>query len=403
MALVAYVAIDAQGREVQGDLEAPDEAGAAAQLRGRGLFPLEVKRGTAARAAAADAREGRLPALVRSGDVVLFLSQLGLMLRTGLTLLQALETLAGTAARPGLRRCARRLGLAVSGGRTLSAALTDEARLFPPLVVQLVRMAEATGELPEALARAAEHIERRAALRRQLAASLSYPALVMTASFAVFIYLTTGLIPKLAAFLAQRGRALPWSTRFLMDLSAFVQAWWPWALLASALALAGLLLVRQTARGRLLTDRAVLSIPLLGGVLRNAALAHLGETLGLLLRSGLPLVESLRVLEGSYESRAWSGIIGRAREQVVRGTTLADALAEPLVPPMTLQVVAVGERSGALDEVLRELGAYHDQVLQRNIRTLSALVEPGMIVLVGGMVGFVYYSFFQALMSLAGR
>lgn len=402
MALVAYVALDGAGREVRGDVDAPDVAGAAAQLRGRGLFPLEVRPGAAAPAATA-AGEGPLPSFVRTGDVVLFISQLGLMLRTGLTLLQALDTLATSAARPGLRRCARRLVQAVSGGRTLSAGLADESRLFPPLVVQLVRMAEATGELPDALSRAAEHIERRAAVRRQVIASLSYPALVMVTSFAVFLYLTTGLIPKLAAFLAQRGRALPWSTRMLMDLSAFVQAWWPWALLAAALSAAAVLLVRQTTRGRLATDRAALSVPLLGQVLRAAGLAHLGETLGLLLRSGLPLVESLRVLEGSYENRAWRGLIGRARDQVVRGTTLSDALAEPLIPAMTLQVVAVGERTGALDEVLRELGLHHDQALQRLIRTLSGLIEPAMIVVVGGMVGFVYYSFFQALMSLAGR
>lgn len=397
---IDYVALDERGAEVRGGVDAPDAAGAAAALRARGLFPLELAAG---RAAEPDADRAWRLEYVRSADVVLFLTQLALMLRTGLTLLQALETLEAAANRVGLRRAARRLTRTVSSGRPLSDGLQAERALFPEIAVHLVRTAEATGELPDALERSAEFVERRAAMQAQLLTSLAYPSLVVLVSCATFWFLTVKVLPKFVSFLAGRGAALPWSTQLLMDVSAFMQQWGAALLLGALAALALFVVVRRLDAGRRLTDRAALSVPVVGGLLRAAAQAHLGRTLGLLLRSGLPLVESLRLLADSFTNRAYAGVVLRARERVVQGMALAPSLEHPVVSPMTTQVVRVGEETGALDDVLLRLGEFHDRRLQTHVRTLATFIEPVIIVVVGGMVGFVYISFFQALFSLVAR
>jgi type IV pilus assembly protein PilC len=398
---VAYVALDDRGQEVQGGLDAPDLAGAAAALRGQGLFPIELGPGRAV--APATSSPSGLPSFVRTSDLVLFLSELGLMLRTGLTLLQALETLREVMGSRALRRCAERLSTAVQAGRTLSSALEDERRLFPPVIVHLVRMAEATGELDQAFQRAAEYLERRAALRQQVVTSLIYPSVVVTVAAGVFWFLTTRVVPKFARFLERRGGELPWTTQLLMDISTWMQAWGPSVLMALAGAMAALLIARRAPAGRAATDRALLSAPLVGGVVRTSAMAHLARTLALLLQSGLPLHESLTILGASFENVCYAEHVARARERVVQGASLAQSLEGPLVSPLCTQVVSVGERTGALDEVLNDLGSFYDRRLQALLRTLTGLVEPAILLVVGGMVGFVYLSFFQAIFRLAGR
>lgn len=403
MARVDYVALDGSGREVKGGLDAPDLAGAASALRGQGLFPLELTPGRAVAAPTAGLDRRLLELPVRAAQRALFMNQLGLMLRTGLTLLQALDALATVATSSTLRRVARRLAAAVSGGRTLSSAMEDEPALGGPVVVQLVRMAEATGELDQALVRSAEWVERRAALRSQVLTSLAYPVLVLLVASGVFWFLTTSLIPKIARFLTSRGGVLPWSTQRLMDLSAFMVAWGPYLAGAVAVTCLALYVARRTRAGLAFTDDAVLWVPVVGLVLRTAAMGHAARTLSLLLGSGLPLVESLRILAASFESTTYARVLVRSRERITQGNTLAASLEDRNVTPLFLQVVAVGERTGALDEVLGELSTFYDQRLQALLRTLAAMVEPVTLVVVGGMVGFVYFSFFQAIFSLTAR
>ncbi len=400
-----YDALDSQGQQVTGTVEAPDEGSAAAAVRSRGLFPTEVARGVAGSASAATAsgRRLRLPTPVRTGDVSLFLAQLGLMLSNGLTLLHALDTLSREASKPALGACAGRLATSVQAGRPLSEALAAERRLLPPLVARLVKTAEATGELDQAFDREAEFLTRRAALRAQLVTSLTYPLIVLLAASGVFWFLTTQVVPKFAAFLAQRRVALPWTTQALMDLSGFLTAHGATLLWGLAALVAALAATWRTEGGRRLLERCALALPGVGGVLEAAAMVHLTRTLALLLRRGLPLLEALGALADSMTLRCYGDVLRRARERVVGGATLAASLHDPLLPRVGLQVVAVGEETGALDEVVADLGEFYDRRLQQGVRTLSSLVEPALLIVVGGMVGFVYFSFFQAVFRVAAR
>lgn len=395
---VSYLAMDDAGREVTGTLDAADRSAAATALRARGLYPLELREARAG--AAAPAFGGWRPRFVTSGDQVQFLSQLALMLGSGLTLFQALEVLAATGGTRALRGAAARLSKAVQIGTSFSAALEQDGA-FPPLVSHLVRSGEATGELELVLTRAADYIERRAALVYQLLSAMAYPGIVVVGASGVFWFMTTQVVPKFAAFLAGRGRALPPTTQALMDLSAFLVDHGATVVYALLALLGAIALVLRSERARQVADRVMLRIPGLALILRTSAMAHLGHTLGMLLRSGLPLLESLRVLAGTFRNRGYRAVIDGAAARVVQGESLAQSLKHPTVTPLCLHLISVGESTGALDGVLDRVGAFYEGRLQRLLRLLSGLVEPVVLVIVGCMVGFVYVSFFQALFSLA--
>lgn len=393
----SYVAVDSDGRRVRGSLEARDQDAATEDLKRRGLFPLTLS---------GSARDGsstrlRLRWWLTSGEVVQFCRQLALMLRAGLSLLQALKALSRIGGRP-TRDMAGRMALAVQAGSSLSEAIRREHKL-PPFVVQLVRAAEATGELDEALRRAADHMERRAALRTQVLTSLLYPGLVVVLTCVVTYVLTALVVPKLASFLSQRQIPLPWTTQALMDVSAFAQAHGLMIASTPPLLVLAVLLGRRTRRGRVVIDRLGLAIPVIGGVLQAGATAHLGRTLSLLLGSGLPLVEALQVLRGTFDHQTYVDVVDEARERVLKGEPLARSFAHPCVPALCLEVMAVGEETGELTPVLDELAAFYEERLRHTIRVMSTLFEPAMILCVGGIVGFVYLSFFHAMFMLTAR
>lgn len=394
-----YEALDGGGTLLKGSLDAAGEAEGIAALREQGLFPTRLLPGESL-----EAKEGRsgIAWPVTSGDKSLFMGQLALMLRSGLTLLTALETLARTSAKPRLRACARRLATSLREGRPLSSALEQEP-LFPTIVARLTATAEATGELETAFERAGVVIERRSELRRQLVTSLSYPTLVVVAALSVFVFLTTQVVPKFAALLASRGVALPWTTQALLDLSSLLVNHGPAVLVVVSLGVLSLIAAWRQERGRAVMEGVLFRVPVIGSVLQAAAMAHVLSTLSLLLRSGLPLLESLQVLVPTVASQRFRALLERAHSAVLSGATLARALEDPLFPSLGRQVVAVGEETGALDEVAARLGAFYDQRLERLLKTLSSLVEPALLIVIGGMVGFVYFSFFQALFRVAAR
>jgi type IV pilus assembly protein PilC len=276
-------------------------------------------------------------------------------------------------------------------------------RCFSPMVIQLVRVGEQTGTLEPVLNRAAGALERRRILWTQMLTAMAYPAVVCVAAIGVAGYMILGVIPKLQKLLVSLGRKLPAITQALLDVSDFFQVYLP-AILGG---MVGLILIVTTiyltARGRLAIDRAALRLPLLGYLFRLSATTQFSYALGTLLRSGVTLVESLRTVAGLHSNRYAGSIVLAARDAVVRGGNLADQLMVPSVyMPMLPRMVAVGEAAGTLDDVLDEVARFHESQLQVAIRRLSVLIEPIIIIVVGGIVGFVYIAFFVALFSVAG-
>jgi|GEM_PF-130865 len=420
-----YTAVDEHGKEIQGRTEAGDEQAAVESLRRRSWLVLELApvpvgrsdgRGGSGATRGGDGqalglREGgdeppvrrHLLGFVRERDRIFFFRQMALMLRSGLTLLQALQISARQTARAGLARTIDRLATSIQEGRSLSMALAGERRHFAPLTVKLVESSEATGELGPTLEEIASLLERKSQLRARLLTSLLYPAIVMVVSIVVALFLVLKVIPQFAGFFTRRNMSLPATTQALLDLSAWFQSNGIYLLAFLGLAAVALALAATTAPGRRWIDRNLLRVPMLGKLLTVASASRLTRTLSSLLKSGVTLLESLRLTQGTLGNRAFAGQVGAAADRILLGASLATGLRGAPIPALVPQVVGVGERSGALTSALDDLGQFYERELEASIRRMSAAVEPMMILIVSGMVGFVYIAFFQAVFQLVGR
>lgn len=290
----------------------------------------------------------------------------------------------------------------IEQGASFATALAAHPRVFSEHVVQLVRVGESSGNLDAALRSAADHLERLRQMRLTVFNALMYPAIVALMAAGVTGFLVIGVIPKLEKYLGGRGRTLPAITQNLLDVVAWLQQWAAQlGLLAGAL-VAALLLIHRWPPGRLVLDRWLLRLPVIGRVLRLAGTATLARSLSVLVESGVTLLDSLRTVSRLLGNRALAARIESARASVLGGGTLAGALAGAEFMPMLPRMVAVGESAGTLVPVLEEVAAFHEAQLVAAIRRMSLLIEPVVILVVGGIVGFVYIAFFVALFSLTG-
>jgi type II secretory pathway component PulF len=324
------------------------------------------------------------------------------MLRSGLTLLNALTTVAEQADRAAMRRIWTDVGSRIQEGASLADAMGRHPR-FAPLVVQLVRVGEQTGHLEPVFVRAADALEHRRHLRTSLLTALAYPTVVVLAAIGVAGFMTFFVIPKLERFLSTIGRRLPTITQWLLEVSRFTQAYALYALLGLAVLVAVVIALYFWPPGRLWIDRLILRVPLVGKMLRLAGTVAFANGLSALLRSGITVLEGLRTIERLLSNRYLGTQVAGAREAVLHGGNLADPLGRPHgFMPLLSRMVAVGESAGTLDEVLDETARFYEAQLRSTIRQFSVIVEPIIIIVVGGIVGFVYIAFFMALFAAGG-
>lgn len=402
MTLFHYAALDAQGFEQSGNIEADSQRAAARLLRSKGLYVVTIRNEAATpngsnKDVLTWLREQRS---VGTLDLVLFFQQMALMLRSGLPMLEALD-MARTITNSGrLAAAIGRIELAVRSGGRLSEAMAVEKTIFPQLAVQLVKSAEASGEMDQILERIAEDLDRKADLKRNLITALMYPCIVVLASVGVSGFLVVGIIPKMAAFLEKKGNALPPATQNLLDLSRFFQQWGLLIVIVLAVLAVLLAFVYSRPQGRLLIDRVLLKLPKIGHSLQTASVTQLSWSLAILLKSGVTALESLKIAADLIPNKAIAGVVEATQGHILAGRDVASGLQSPLLPKLVSQLIAIGERTGTLDIVLRELGNYYQRELALQIKRLTAMIEPTLTLLIGGMVGYVYYAFFQALFGL---
>lgn len=404
MRLFRYSARDPGGLGVSGVQHAVSVEALAAELRSRGLLVLEARPAAAGEHTDRGGSSGRGLWPPRAIDVEWGFQQLDTMLRGGLGLLAALRTVAEQARRPSVARLWRRVAERIEHGSSLAGALAAQGRVFSPHVVQLARVGEATGELDAALSLAAAQLERARQLRFTVLNALAYPATVMVLAGGVAGFLVMAVIPKIQRYLGGRGRSLPAMTQSLLDVSAALQRHLPLLAVAAITSTVAVWAIRRWPAGRMATDRWLLQVPVVGPILRTAGTASVARALGSQLSSGVPLLEALDTAARLPSNAALGARLMAARDVVLRGGSLAAGLSGGReFMPMLPRMVAVGESAGTLSQVLDEVARFHESQLLASVRRLSALIEPAVILVVGGIVGFVYIAFFLALFSLAGR
>lgn len=405
MPVFEYLALDANGAERVGQVEAPDARTAALQLREANVFVLSIR--DPAESGRDETGLGRFsPGRYLStsqADLVFLFRQLALMLRAGHTVVQALEANREMAVKFQLRKALGRMRDMIEDGGSLSRALAAEKRVFPPMVSKLIEAGEKSGEIDSILERLADDIERRLDIKRQLITAMTYPSLVFLVAIGVTAGLVGWVIPRFAVFLSARGVELPPITQFLLDLAAWFQDWGAMFGGGVALCVFSLLVAYTTKGGKRVVDTLTLYIPVVGPTLRSAALGQAASMLSMQLRSGITLLQSLSITAGVIGNQAFADAFAQAGERILGGQPLSIALRVKVVPPLIRHMAAIGERSGELETVMQSLGDYYRKDLQARVKVMAAWVEPVMILVVGGMVGTVYLAFFQAALKVSTK
>lgn len=397
-----YLARDLSGRQQSGLLVAESPQQLVARLRENRLLVLqvaEVKEGQAREKLPWNPLEYRPMCLY---DVERDFHQLAVMLRSGLPLLETLKITADHA-RYAVRKVWRQVAGRVSEGDSFMEALAEH-RVFDRLVLAMVRVGEQTGNLDFVLEHASKELEARRNFKRQVLSALAYPSFVIVFAIGVAIFMLVKVVPEIKKFLAILGRKLPPITQALIDTSDWIEANGPGILLG--LFVIGLVtaLLRRVSWTRYAMDYAILKIPVFGPIAQLGGTVDFCRGLHTMLRSGVPIAEGLETVGGLLFNTYLAERVFATRSQVLRGEALSKPIGEKFgFPPLLYRMLVVGETSGTLEQILQEMTLFHESLLARRIRTMAAIMEPVVTIVVGGIVGFVYAAFLVAMFSAGGK
>ena len=386
MAHFAYKGRDSAGKLVEGLLEGVSSGGVADVLLGRGITPVSINE-TRAPAKAAGGGLALFKPKVEHVDILLFSRQIHTLLKAGVPIIRALNGLQDSATNPAMKDVIRDVRESLEGGRELSASLARHPKVFTPFYLSMVRVGEATGLLDEIFLRLFEHMEFERYMREQVTSALRYPMFVVIAMAAAIVVVNLFVIPAFAKVFQGFGAELPLMTRILLGFSNFMITWWP-ALLIGLVA--GIFAFRSwvaTRGGRMQWEALVLRLPIAGKIVRKAAMARFARSFALGMRSGVPIMQALTNSSQTVDNSYIGAKIEGMRDTVERGeSVLRSAIASGFFSPVVLQMLAVGEESGALDDMMEEVGEMYQREVEYELKTLGQQIEPILIVCLGALV-----------------
>lgn len=398
-----YRATDFQGKVVEGSMEAGEERAVVLRLQERGLIPLLIGAGSVSGSAA---RTVGLSSFGRKGvstkDLLVFTQELSTLLAAGMPLDRSLTTLADLTQGAELKRVTGEVLTSVRGGASLAQAMGQYPKVFPPLYVSMVKAGEIGGVLDEVLRRLVDYLASAQELRDEVRSAMTYPILLTAVGAVSVTILLVFVLPKFATMFADLGQALPLSTRIMLGISdVFSSIWILPGLLLLGGGSYGLFLYLNTGSRRYGLDTWKLRMPVFGSLLRRMEVARFGRTLGTLLRSGVPVLQALDIVREVVTNQ----VIGRAVSEVQVGVREGAGMSGPLgrsgvFPPLALQMIAVGEDTGKLDEMLLTTADYFDREVRNEVKRLTSLLEPVMILVMGLVVGFMVISMLMAVFSI---
>ncbi|TDJ79717.1 MAG: type II secretion system protein GspF [Planctomycetota bacterium] len=328
--------------------------------------------------------------------------QLATLLGSGIALTEALTAIVDQADQRKVETMFREVRESIQQGASLADALEAHPRYFTELYVNMVRAGQAAGNLDVVLSRLADYLQSQRALQRKITGALMYPVMMITIGFAVVSILMAKVVPEITAMLIDQGKALPPSTRLLVAVSSLFQKyWWMAALVVAGLSAVFERIYRAGGKGRLFIDRNLLKFPVLGDLLRKTSVARFTRTLATLLKSGVPVIQGLEITEKVVGNRVVADATKHIRERVIEGTDIATPLkASGAFPPVVGYMVAVGEQSGELEQMLDRIAGAYDEEIDVATERLTALLEPIMIVCLASVVGYIVYAIVQPILSL---
>ena len=399
MAVFKWTAETRKGRIVKGEVEALDEKAARLQLRRRSLT---VKR---IRPKPKDLFENVsfLQPKVTLKDVLIFTRQFSTMIDAGLPLVQGLSIIAAQSENRTFRRILKQVTRDVAGGATLAEAMGKHPAVFNDLFVNMVAAGEAGGILDTILQRLGAHMEKADKLRSRIKRAFTYPILVVGVAIMVVGIILVFVIPVFQELFSGMGAALPGPTLVVIALSNFFKKNIPYLAGVAVLAFWVFRLYRKSRAGRKSTDALALKLPLFGALLKKVAVARFTRTLGTMLTSGVPILEALDIVARTAGNVVIEEVIYEVRGSIAEGQAIAEPLAEtPIFPGMVVQMIAVGEASGALDAMLEKIADFYEEEVDAEVETLTTMLEPLLMVFLGGTIGGLVLAMYLPIFKMAG-
>ena len=388
-----------QGTVQKGELEAPDEAAVRKLLNRQNIRPTKIKKKPK------DIFENVafLQPKVTTKDIILFTRQFSTMIDSGLPLMQGLEILASQAENKTFKKILNQIKSDVEGGSSFADALKKHPQVFDNLYVNLVAAGELGGILDTILQRLAAYIEKNAKLVSKVKSAMVYPVTILVIAVVVIMVMLIFVIPVFQEMFSSLGGELPGLTQAVVNLSDFTVSNWYYILAVMGAAVFGFKKFKATERGGYLFDKYILKIPVIGDLLRKVAVAKFTRTLGTMIASGVPILDGLEIVAKTAGNRIVEDAINVTRASISEGKTIAEPLLQSGVfPPMVCQMVSVGESTGALDAMLGKIADFYEEEVDAAVEALTSLIEPFMMIFLGGTVGTMLAAMYLPIFKMAG-
>ncbi len=387
-----------KGEKKKGEIEAANEAALRGILRRQGLTSITVKQKP-------KNLSEYLPFLkqkVKEKEVVIFARIFATMINAGLPLIQCLDLLAQQEQNKTFAQIITAIKEDIEGGSTLSDALRKYPKIFDDLFVNLVAAGESGGILDVILQRLSNYMEKAMKLKSKVKGAMTYPASVLVISIAVVSLLLVKVIPTFQKMFEGFGGELPGPTQFLITLSTYAQKYFLVAIIALAVAVYAFRRYYKTEKGTLLIDDLILKSPVFGPLLKKVAVARFTRTMSTMMTSGVPILEGLAIVSKTAGNKVVENALIRVRKSISEGKTIAEPLLETgIFPPMVVQMIAVGEATGALDAMLSKIADFYDDEVDTAVDAMTALLEPFMMVFLGGVVGGMIIAMYLPIFKMA--
>ena len=396
MASFTYQARTVAGKPVGGEIEALDQQTAATQLMDRGLMVISLRR-SAGRRIGRKRHQGR----VKAQDLVVFTRQLATMMDAGLPLVQSLTALEEQTDSKTFKPVLRTITEKVEQGQAFSEALAEHPRVFSRLYVSMVEAGETGGLIAEILNRLASYLEATARLKKKVKSAMAYPVIVCFIAMSIALFLIVKVIPIFAGIYKDFGAQLPAPTQVLISISNVIRTYFLLTLITVAAGVFGFFRLKRTKRGAAIWDHAKLRVPIFGKLIHKIAISRFARTFAALLRSGVPILETLHIVGQSSGNSVVEKAVEQTAASIERGDNLALALRQhSIFPPMLVRMVSAGEQTGKVDVMLEKISDFYDEEIEATLSGLTSLIEPLLIVFLGVVVGSIVVCMFLPIFKL---
>jgi general secretion pathway protein F len=406
MPVFEYSALDNKGKSVTGIIDADGTAAARQKLRSMGKYPTNIKevKESVRKKTTSSSKEFSLSTMlnrVKPAEVTIMTRQMATLVGAGFPLVSAIDTLIPQTRNPSFKKIIAQIKDSVVAGSSFAASLEPYPNIFSSLYTSMVNAGESSGTLEIVLERLADITEKAQALKSRIQAAMVYPILMGLVAIAVVFLLLTFVVPNITSIFDDLEKALPAPTVFLIGTSNFFKSFW-WAfVLAGILIFFGIRSIRKTEKGRYQTDAMLLKLPLFGTILRKLAIARFSRTLGSLLDNGVSMLQALKIVKNIVGNVVIAEVIQNAAEEVEKGQGLGKTLGKSdILPPIAVQMIDVGEQSGNLEDMLVKIADVFETEVEQNIMSMTSLLEPIMILVMGLVVGFIILSIMLPIMEM---